>query len=62
MKIELGLDKRIGVLLPLTSFMLEAVFILEITIKDFFISRHLQRSLLKLKLFSNTKVQDLPTN
>ena len=62
MKIELSLKRKIGVLLPITNFMLAQVLILEITIKDYSINHHLlQRSSL-LKLFSNTKVQSLPTN
>src|ERR1051325_3283753 len=61
-RIQLSLKSRIGVLLPTTNFMLAQVLILEITIKDYSINHHLlQRSSL-LKLFSNTKVQSLPTN
>ena len=61
MKIELDLNRRIGVLLPATSFVLDGVLILEIRIKDYCINHHLlQRS--PLKLFSNTKVQYLATN
>ncbi|KAI5653091.1 hypothetical protein M9H77_30278 [Catharanthus roseus] len=49
-------EDRIGDLLPITSFMLDVVFILEIMINDSFINPHrllLQRYL--LKLFSNIK-------
>lgn len=54
-------NKKIGVLRPITNFMLDAVFILEIMIKNSSINRHLlQKSL--LKTFSNIKVQYLLTN
>ena len=41
--------------------MLDAVLILEITIKDDSINRHLLQRYL-LKHFSNTRVQSLPSN
>ncbi|KAI5655118.1 hypothetical protein M9H77_32305 [Catharanthus roseus] len=61
MKIELDLNGRIDILLQITSFIVAAVFILEIMIKDSFINWHLlllQKYL--LKHVSNTKVQSLP--
>ena len=48
MKIELGLNRKIDILLPITSFMftslmLGAVLILKITIKDYFLNLHLRQ-------------------
>ncbi|KAJ6998036.1 hypothetical protein NC653_014292 [Populus alba x Populus x berolinensis] len=41
MKIELGLNRGIGVLLPVTSFILDVLLILEIMINDYSINRYL---------------------
>ena len=64
MKIKLGLNRGVGVLLSTTSFILDEVLILEIMIEDYSINHHLhllRRSL--LKYFSNTtRVQYLPPN
>ncbi|KAG5576159.1 hypothetical protein H5410_056293 [Solanum commersonii] len=56
MKIELGLNERIGVLLPTTSFMFDAKIHTEIMIKEFFINHHLlQRSLRNLFKYKNSR-------
>jgi hypothetical protein len=64
MKIELGLNKGVSVLLSATSFLLDEVLILEIIVEDYSTNHHLhllRRSL--LKHFSNTtRVQYLLTN
>ncbi|KAJ0083539.1 hypothetical protein Patl1_29681 [Pistacia atlantica] len=56
-------NRRIGrlLLLPITSFVLYAVILLEIMIKNYFINHHLRQKSLR-KPFSNTKVQYLPPN
>ncbi|KAK3037782.1 hypothetical protein RJ639_030701 [Escallonia herrerae] len=56
MKIELGLNGKIDVLLPIISFGLDGVFILEIMINDSFIKHHLLQRFL-LEHFSKTKAQ-----
>ncbi|GLT65566.1 hypothetical protein SLA2020_430420 [Shorea laevis] len=58
---EEGPNRKFDVLLPIKTIMLDAVLILEITIKDDSINRHLLQRYL-LKHFSNTRVQSLPTN
>ncbi|TYJ27361.1 hypothetical protein E1A91_A07G181000v1 [Gossypium mustelinum] len=61
MKIELDLNRGIGVLLPITCFVLYAVLVLEIIIKDCSINHHLLQRFF-LKHFSTTRVHYLPTN
>lgn len=52
--IELYINRKIDVLLLITSFTFDTVLILEIMIKDYSINHHLlQRYLLDLKSFSN---------
>ena len=58
---EEGPNRKLDVLLPIKTLMLDAVLILEMTIKDDSINRHLLERYL-LKHFSNTRVRSLPTN
>ncbi|KAL2898543.1 NAD(P)H-quinone oxidoreductase subunit J chloroplastic [Bienertia sinuspersici] len=63
MKIVLSLNRKIDVLLSITSFGLGVVFILEIMIKDYYlnINLHLLQRFL-VKHFLNTKARHLPQN
>ncbi|KAG8486260.1 hypothetical protein CXB51_019641 [Gossypium anomalum] len=58
MKIELDLNRGISVLLPITSFVLYVVLVLEIIIKDCSINHHLLQRFL-LKHFSTIRVHYL---
>ncbi|KAK8971186.1 hypothetical protein KSP40_PGU022579 [Platanthera guangdongensis] len=60
LKIKPHFNRRIDVLLLITSFTFDAVLILEITIKDYSINHHLlQKYLLDLKKISNPKCQNI---
>ncbi|XP_048226295.1 NAD(P)H-quinone oxidoreductase subunit K, chloroplastic-like [Ricinus communis] len=62
MKIELGLNPGIGVLLPITSLILNALLILEIMIKDYYINHRLLPKIPPETFFKYKKGQYRPTN